>query len=223
MSTAFEESPEFLLGDAAQKQWALLLAEAGNVVAPMYGAVDVSASTKAPVLFADRKQVRNGRLIAPDLFVCAPGKACWQDVKAKSVPGYLYRQRRWEHGVDFEVMREYELAQILSGFPVWLIVHEVQSPREGAEPPWPNGDWRDYERFLEPSGQWLGISLGNAFATGEARPSWPGGQSRPRERGKHGKGGWLWPRDAMLYLEPTDNGLIKRRPVREEVEQGRLW
>ena len=180
-------SREWLLGDAAQKRWARILAGRGNAALPVYGMDEVDDRTKAPILF-----VRDGLLVVPDVLCLNPARGnTWHEVKAKRVPGWYRNRQRWEHGADYSLVREYEEVQRATGLPVWLIVFEERSPVD------PLAD-----SALQDGGVFLGIRLVDAIATGEHRPTWPGGTAEPHNRGRRGAGGLLWPRAAMVLLEP---------------------
>ena len=179
------QSREWLLGDAAQKRWARILASRGNAALPVYGMDEVDDRTKAPTLF-----VRDGLLVVPDV-LCLNPKAgnTWHEVKAKHVPGWYRKRGRWEHGTDWTLVREYEEVERVTGVPVWLIVYEERSPVDG-----------ERESALVESGVYLGIRLAEAVTAGEHRPTWPGGTVAPHNRGRRGGGGLLWPRSAMRLL-----------------------
>lgn len=180
----FYESREWIMGDSAQKQWARRVASTGKVVLPTYGMDDVDSSTKAPVLFCDE-----GLIVAPDMLVMSRnGDSRWHEVKAKAVPTWRrFRPGpRWEHGIDFSLLGEYQDVERQTGSAVWFVVREESSPGDPAR-----------ESKLDGPPLWLAITLQDAVRHGERRPEWPGGKSNPSRRGRHGEGGWLWPRAAM--------------------------
>jgi hypothetical protein len=183
----FEEKPEWIMGDTAQKRWAQIVARSGKVVLPTYGMKDVAASSKAPLLFT-----RNGLRVAPDMLLMqvVDGKSIsrWHEVKAKGKPTWrrCHPGPRWEHGIDFALLKEYLQVQLETGAGVWLVVFEENSPRDAA-----------IESPLDGPAQWLAITLNDAHRVGDLRIDWPGGKFNPRRRGKRGEGGWLWDRADM--------------------------
>ena len=185
MATKFEDSREWLMGDAVQKQWARTVAESGAVVLPIYGMDDVDSRTKAPVLFLGTEL-----LVAPDLLVMKPGLTRWHEVKAKSIPTWRrFRPGpRWEHGIDYSLLEEYKQVQSRSGAAVWIVVHEELSPLDA-----------DTESQLAPSPEWLVIKLDTAVRVGDRRPDWPGGK-KSSNHGRRGQGGWLWARSEMTKV-----------------------
>ena len=179
------QSREWLFGDEAQQRWARILAERGNAVLPTYGMIGNGERTKAPLLF-----VEGGVLVCPDALCLSPKAGNqWHEVKAKSQPSFSRNRRRWEHGADWMLAKEYEEVERQSGTPVWLIVYEERSPVDPGR-----------ESAVAVSGKWLGIRLTDAMRLGERRPLWPGGKGDPRNRGRDGMGGLLWPRSPMIDL-----------------------
>lgn len=181
----FRQTREWIMGDSAQKEYARKIAKAGGyVVLPTYGMDDVSAATKAPVLF-----VANGLLIAPDILLCSPKKNMWQDVKAKSVPTWYRKKRRWEHGFDYSCAEEYLAVQNASGIRVGIVVHESRSPQDSTKE----------SQLTGPAG-FLFITLNDALLIGDHRKDWPGGAANPKRRGRRGMGGLLWDRSQMQII-----------------------
>lgn len=180
-SDPFRQTEEWMLGDSAQKKWAKIKADEGYCVLPAYALEDVSADTKAPVLFVSR-----GNLVSPDLFLMRNGMVEPHEVKAKSVPTFRRKTKQWEHGVDYSLIQEYEEVERQVGSSVVIVVHETKSPIS-----------RNEDAGLKESNIWLWSCLSTIKKYGEHRPSWPGGESNPMRRGRHGKGGWLWPRWIM--------------------------
>lgn len=186
----FRQTREWIMGDTVQKDYARKIAQAGGyVVLPTYGMDDVSSATKAPVLF-----VESGLLIAPDILLCSPKKNMWQDVKAKSVPTWYRKKRRWEHGIDYSCAEEYLAVQKASGIKVGIVVHESRSPIDTQR-----------ESPLTGPPAYLFISLDDALLMGDRRTDWPGGKGDPKRRGRRGMGGLLWDRGVMLRIRFRDN------------------
>ena len=179
--TSFYDTREWKIGDAAQTEWARIVADKGGVVLPTYGMDDVTDETKAPVVFT-----KDGVLVAPDLAVVRSGKMKWNDVKAKSQPSWYRKLRRWEHGCDYSIACEYNEVQVASGCPVYIIVHELKSP---ADP--------DADSELVLSSKWMFVLLDNIFADKNRRRDWPGGKSNPSRRGRKKQGGLIWGRNEM--------------------------
>lgn len=177
----FEGRPEYLLGHSAEVRWCRRLAAIGGVVVPVYGATDVDESTKAPVLFTPGK-----RLVSPDLLYVSKEHRSWQEVKAKSQPSWFRKLRRWEHGIDTDLVNQYRDVEQLSGIDLLIVVHEVRAPRDP-----------ERESPLVDSDRFLWIRLSEILKHGEHRPDWPGGRSNPSRRGRRRKGGHLWARSQM--------------------------
>lgn len=191
-SDGFYETPEWLLGDGAQKRWARAVAKNGRVVLPTYGMDDVDSSTKAPVLFFNDEL-----LIAPDILLLGGGKPpAWNDVKAKSIPTWRICKPgpRWEHGIDYACLTEYERVQSESGHRVYIVIHETRSPSNPLA-----------KSELIESDTWLYMSIDDIRRSGDRRPDWPGGKLDKRRRGRKRLGGWLWDRrDMRLVRPPTE-------------------
>jgi len=190
----FYDTPEWQLGDEAQKRWAIAIARRGHAVLPSYEMGQTSPETKAPMMFT-----ADGRLVIPDLLVLNSKKPPqWHEVKAKTAPTWrIYKSKdckcwrgpRWEHGIDYALMTEYRRVADLSGAPVYLVIHEPHSPKHPtAESP------------LSGPETWLLISLENAERFGDRREDWPGGSKEPNRRGRCRQGGWLWSRNVMTPI-----------------------
>lgn len=182
----FEDSPKYRMGDASQTRWCRHLAATGMCAMPAYGATGNTAVTKAPALYTV-----TGTVVLPDVLVLSPGHKSWHEVKAKTDPTWrrLPPGPRWEHGIDLALVPHYTECEERTGIPVWIVVHEINSPADpGQDSP------------LTGPEIWLGITLRTAVASGQARATWPGGAARPQERGRDGKGGWLWARSQMSRL-----------------------
>lgn len=137
-----------------------------------------------------------GLVAAADLLCVRPdGGAVWLESKAKTVPGYRYQTRTWEHGVDARLFL-HDYAVLAERAPLFVVVREDRTlPSEGFRPPdAPRADgkrdWTDYQRHLVDGPVWLRIAYEDARRTGRRQEPWSGR-----------KAGWLWPRDAMTRLE----------------------
>jgi hypothetical protein len=179
-------TPEWAMGDASQKQWALRMAKRGYCVLPVYDLEDQDHSTKAPMLFDI-----HGVLVSPDVLLLKLDKKWWHDVKAKSVPTWrrIPPGPRWEHGCDMANAEQYLKVQDATGIPMYIIVHEQRSPKDETQ-----------DSALIPKEQWLAIHITRAFAVGDLRSDWPGGKRQPNRRGRCGKGGLLWARSEMAKV-----------------------
>ena len=185
MAIAFEQTQEFIMGDVAQKRWAEFVASRGGIVLPTYGMKDVSALTKAPVLLH-----ADGILVVPDLLVLSTIRPhLWHEVKAKTIPSWrrLSPGPRWEHGIDYALLREYEDVQAMSGMSVLVVVHEKNSPLHD-----------EIESAATGPEKWLYITLADCFACGDRRTNWP---RKMGEGSRRRQGGWLWPREQMKEIE----------------------
>jgi len=115
----------------------------------------------------------------------------FEDVKAKAVPDVRRNPPgpRWEHGIDYSIAEAYRRAHVETLRPTIVVIQESREPV----------DPRDVTKGLRPAriGQWLTLSIDDAFLVGEHRPDWPGGKANPANRGRNGKGGLLWAREAM--------------------------
>jgi hypothetical protein len=184
MQTPFKQSPEWLMGAKQQERWARFVAARGGVVLPTYGMQEVDSSTKAPVLFH-----RDGLLVVPDLLVLSRVKpSCWHEVKAKSTASWrrMPPGPRWEHGIDFSLLKEYSKVENLSGLMAIIVVHELSSPA-------------NLSRESQLTGQeaWLWMTLAECVKNGQRRPKWPGNGKHSRK----GLGGWLWARSEMHEIK----------------------
>jgi len=177
----FHETREWKIGDSAQKKWARMMAKRGHVVLPTYGMVEQDAKCKAPLIFVDTTA-----LVAPDMLLMAR-MVQWHEVKAKAVATWRRYPPgpRWEHGIDFSLLEEYQTVAKKSESPVILVIHEEKSPLDDNE-----------ESPIDGPPKWLFISLADVFTYGDHRKDWPGGKFKA-DRGRRGKGGWLWPRNKM--------------------------
>src|SRR3990167_4799343 len=166
--TLDKRSPEWALGDTAQRRWADNLATRGNAVLPAYQFEECVAETKAPVMVIP--SLGGARfVITPDVLSLRPGAMpVWHDVKAKSVPTWYRKLARWEHGFDFSLLEEYQEAERVSGCRAWIIVNETASPLDCCS-----------DSPCAPSYAWLGISLCDVERLGTRRRDWPGGRDDP--------------------------------------------
>ena len=180
----------FAYGEAIERAYAQEVTKRGGVVMPLCAAIGNTSATKAPMAYTGSR-----RRIAPDFLIVRHGGAIWVEVKAKSQPSYYFRGRRWEHGLDWHLVKHYCAVQHESGSPVWIVVHEDHSPASAdAAPKWDERHLAPYP-CCEPSGLWLYARLDAVLASGERRKAWPDGSG-----GKYGRGGLLWPRDIMSQV-----------------------
>ena len=195
---AFEETKEWLMGDKSQQRWAHIVADRGGVVLPTYGMQEVDATTKAPVLFH-----KDGILVVPDLLVMSKkNPPRWHEVKAKTCPTWrrFYPGPRWEHGIDYSLMKEYQEVERISGSKVVIVVHESASPVN------PKEIMVSEQDDLKGEEKWLWMSLDKCRAVGQARPKWPGGNRRSRRN----EGGWLWARAEMNeFADATSRTVVE--------------
>ena len=189
---AFQDSREWRLGDNAQRDWAKIMGESGRIAIPVYGAESNALVTKAPMLF-----FMGGMLVAPDVLVMTPAKNFWHEVKAKAVPTWrrCHPGPRWEHGIDFALIEEYETVQAESGADVFIIVWEEHSPTGNPR----SGE--DFRQYLRGDPEWLAISIAAAIKHGEHRKDWPKRNGNPSDLGRNGQGGLLWSRSAMKQID----------------------
>lgn len=198
---SFKSTPDWAMGDEIQKRWAWNMSERGFLIMPVYNLEDVDQERKLTI--GARLFHSAGKLIAPDILLLRGGKRFWHEVKAKSQPTWRRCPPgpRWEHGCDLYNANEYRRVEDMSGIPVWIIVHEQNSPLNVSE-----------ESELEGPETWLGIHIGKAFEVGDQRPDWPGGKKQPERRGSKGMGGLLWPRNLMnrIVLEDSPAYLLNK-------------
>ena len=141
--------------------------------------------------------LRGGMAVAADVLSIDPkGRALWVEVKNKGVPGYRYRRigdtpPGWEHGVNLGLFAKH-YSRLAARAPLWIVVHEDQSPPSNdfhppPPPALPDGrpDYADYRRYLVASDRWLTIRFEDAERFGREQRVWSSGP------------GWLWPREAM--------------------------
>ncbi len=191
-------SPEWKMGDDAQRAYAKVAAADGWMVVPMYAAEGNVRETQAPMLLSG--DARDPMAVSPDLLLMRSTRPSeWNDVKAKKVPTWrrAYPGPRWEHGCDRAVLEEYKRVQDETGVQFKIIVRELHSPIDGHR-----------ESPLTGPPCWLSITLGLAFAIGDIRDDWPGGRSQPTRRGRRGMGGILWARTAMTQIQGDGSPVI---------------
>jgi hypothetical protein len=183
----FRERPEWIRGDAVQKQCARLLGRCTNaLVLPCYGAEGVELEDKAPILY----RPAGSDLVVPDIMLLRRGAAPrWLDVKAKSQPSWHRINGRWEHGCDYSIAEQYRAVEQETGYQMWIVLREEYTPLNS------HAD----SALLGPS-CWRTIALADAFRLGQHRADWPGGKRQPNRRGRDGKGGLLWDRNDMQQL-----------------------
>jgi hypothetical protein len=182
-----QKGDTWTMGAAVERAYAQEVVKRGGVVMPLCAFVGNSGFTGAPMMVTAK-----GWRVAPDFLVVRHGGALWAEVKAKSQPAYYFKRRRWEHGLDWYLVKHYRDVQRESGSPVWIIVYEEHSPTSAeAAPEWDERHLTPY-RCCEESGVWLYARLDAVIEAGERRKTWPDGQG-----GEHGHGGLLWPRDIM--------------------------
>ena len=184
----FRERPEWIKGDAAQKQCARLLGQcSGALVLPCYGAEGVELEDKAPILY----RPQGSDLVVPDIMLLRLGQQPrWLDVKAKSQPSWHRNNQRWEHGCDWSIAEQYKAVQQETGYAMWIVLREEYTPLD------PHSD----SALLGPAA-WRTINLDDAFTKGQHRKDWPGGKRQPHRRGCDGQGGLLWDRNDMQELQ----------------------
>jgi len=183
----FEDSREYQMGQQSEEIFARKMQARGWAVIPTCDLSCVVKETKAPILYAPME----GLLVTPDAMVFRDGAVCWTEIKGKSEPTWrVYPPGpRWEHGIDHELLAEYEDVQRVTRLTVYVIVHELKSPLDPRR-----------QSALIPSDLWLRLSMNKILSIGEHRPKWPGGVASPNRRGRGGRGGWLWARSAMTAI-----------------------
>lgn len=178
---------EWDFGRRVERDFVGRLVRRGWLVVPLYGAVGVDESTKAPMLYGPTE-----RLVSPDVLATKESRSIWLEIKGKRQPGYHFKAKRWEHGIDWHLVGNYQKVEALSGWRVHLVVYEAFSPPVGGGSP----EWseRHQEVFggMEAADRWLTIPLSKALDAGHHQSSWPDGCG-----GRSGQGGLLWPRGAM--------------------------
>lgn len=180
---SFAEALE--LGRIAEREFLVHLAKHGHHALAIY---DASTDDKGPRVYCGTRQIVAGDV----LFIAEDGSAGWCEVKTKTVPGYSYKRRTWEHGVNLRLFQnDYRI--LAERAPLWLVVKELRTlPYEDflppAAPPLPDGvpDWSDYKRFLVDGPAWFAVRFDVAASVGRAVDRWDGPVP-----------GWLWPRGVM--------------------------
>lgn len=179
-------------GHETERKYARLVASRGGVALPLCEALGNTEGTRAPMAWTAR-----GKWIAPDFLVFQRGRVFWAEVKGKLQPGYFFKGRRWEHGLDYHLVEHYSAIQEASGAPVWIVSHEEHSPPDDdAAPSWDERFATPYS-VVVPSGVWLCVKLDAAISAGIRRLKWPDDKG-----GKYGQGGLLWPRRIMRVFSP---------------------
>jgi hypothetical protein len=180
------------VGQEAEQFAARQLAQRGWLVIPMSEYTNnTGIKINAPMLL-----VPEGMTISPDLLAIKASQTIWIEVKDKTGPTYTWKYHCWEHGIDKPNIVEYKKIQDLSGKPVFLLIHENNSPKT------PDlylhsmsdiGSYRKMKADLEPSDLWLYILLDNALLYGNFRD---GNPEMIDPRNPIGAG-LYWPRNKM--------------------------
>lgn len=180
------------VGQKAEQEAAKRLAKNGWIVVPMSEYTNnTGIAINAPMLV-----VPNGMMISPDLLAIKAGKQIWIEVKDKTAPTYTWKFHRWEHGIDRPNCDAYSSLQEQSGTPVFLLVHENNSPRTpdiflcGMDD---IGARRRMQADLMESDRLLSISLRDALLHGNFRDNNPEMRDARNPTGA----GLYWPRDRM--------------------------
>lgn len=177
------KSKEWKQGDTSQQRWAEILTAKGNRVLPAYAFEDVVKETKVPMMMKP-----GGLIVTPDILCLSRKGITWHEVKSKSIPSWRRCPPgpRWEHGIDFDLIEEYQEVEEITGSEVYIIVHELKSPADPLN-----------ESDLILSGKWLVVKLKNVVHYGDRRLDWPKRYGNSSDLGRNGKGGWLWDRSIM--------------------------
>ena len=141
-----------------------------------------------------------GPMVSPDLMVMKGSKLFWIEVKMKNEPTYYWKRHRWEHGIDTPNFNSYKSIQLESGWPVYIFVHEIHSPKTAELYLYSrmcSDDFRKMKSDLIPSNNWLYIALDDANRLGESRPNNIEMISKANPRGF----GTYWPRAAMKTID----------------------
>jgi hypothetical protein len=167
------------IGDAAEVERLSQVATDGNLVVPLRSMTDSVPGTQAPMLFDSRHIYRSADILVLGRY------SRFEEVKAKSKPGWHGKMNRWEQGIDLECFRDYRAAEKAGGIPWIIVLRELRSPV----------DPTCRSKLIGP-GMWLFAPLKPLWLHGHHVLDWPSKD----DRGKGGKGGWLWPRSAMARL-----------------------
>lgn len=193
------------VGQRAEQAAARLLIQRGWMVIP----ISEYTNNTGGIINAPMLMMPNGMKISPDLFAIRNGKQIWCEVKDKTAPTYTWKWHRWEHGIDLPNCNDYQAVQDQSGFPVYLLVHENNSPKTPDLHLESMSDISAYKKMkadLKPSSVWLVISLDEALLSGNILEKNPEMISANNPRGA----GLYWPRSAMKIWESFYAGRQER-------------
>lgn len=196
----FQKGP---LGEKAEEEWAQRLRRDGKVFFPTTSIPHNTALRGAPSM------LDGGQAVALADFLVMGAQPRWDEVKGKTSPSWHRQLGRWEHGIDFAAWQNYEKLQERSTFPVMLPLYEKESPdcpecggemkpiAPSATAPLGSGGRcgqckATTDRAVRPVGIWLFASVDDLRRLGQHRQLWSCGKG----------GGWLWPRNAMIRLDP---------------------
>jgi len=179
-----KESQQWIFGETAERERSTHLARSGSHVVPTARMEKVVSSTDAPVILS-----AGGPIVSPDLLVIGEGRQRWEEIKAKTKPGWLKYERIYEHGMDYANFLQYARIQRETGYTLIVAIKEVLSPLDPGRGP---------ERNLKPLGLWLIQTLAELSRRGHHEQKWPSNA----DQGRLGQGGWLWPRSCMAMIDP---------------------
>ena len=171
-----------------EREWARILMSRGHTIVPMSAALGNTPLSTAPLAEESGAAHR-----LPDFLSFRHQGVCrlWTEVKTKTQPGFMRIFNRWEHGIDQDKWQDYNEVRRKSGIPMFLVVHELNSPR-----------LKTKEDSLVEADTWLYADIETLRDKGRCEPNWP----RPRQKG------WLWPRSCMEVLSTTLNGYSPTLP-----------
>lgn len=120
------DSPEWRLGQAAERLVRAHFTAQGWFVVPMYAIQDGGA----PKVIG---QLRSH--VLPDLQKFRDGEIRWVEVKAKTCPVWFQKSGRYRHGIDLPHWHDYVRVESESGLPGYLAIVQITNGRD--EPPNP--------------------------------------------------------------------------------------